>query len=80
MASLTLLRRPGIAGAAVAAASRSRSAIQRLTSRLLSGNRGAQLPQRASVVVCGGGAIGTSVAYHLSKAGVSDVVLLESGR
>ena len=35
------------------------------------------LPQRAQVVVVGGGAIGTSVAYHLTKVGVRDVVLLE---
>jgi 4-methylaminobutanoate oxidase (formaldehyde-forming) len=35
------------------------------------------LPQRAQVVVVGGGAIGTSVAYHLTKLGVRDVVLLE---
>jgi 4-methylaminobutanoate oxidase (formaldehyde-forming) len=35
------------------------------------------IPQRAQVVVIGGGAIGTSVAYHLTKLGVTDVVLLE---
>ena len=35
------------------------------------------LPARAQVVVVGGGAIGTSVAYHLTKMGVRDVVLLE---
>ena len=35
------------------------------------------LPARAQVVVIGGGAIGTSVAYHLTKLGVTDVVLLE---
>jgi heterotetrameric sarcosine oxidase gamma subunit len=35
------------------------------------------LPQRAQVVVVGGGASGTSIAYHLTKLGVSDVVLLE---
>jgi heterotetrameric sarcosine oxidase gamma subunit len=35
------------------------------------------IPQRAQVVVIGGGAIGTSVAYHLTKLGVNDVVLLE---
>jgi len=34
-------------------------------------------PQRAQVVVVGGGAIGTSVAYHLTKLGVREVVLLE---
>ena len=35
------------------------------------------IPQRAQVVVIGGGAIGTSTAYHLNKAGITDVVLLE---
>jgi sarcosine oxidase subunit beta len=35
------------------------------------------LPPRASVVVVGGGVIGLSTAYHLARAGVSDVVLLE---
>ncbi len=39
--------------------------------------RPADLPRRASVVVIGGGVIGCSVAYHLARAGVSDVVLLE---
>ncbi|WP_426504067.1 GcvT family protein [Dactylosporangium sp. McL0621] len=38
------------------------------------------LPQRAHVVVVGGGVIGTSVAYHLAKAGVRDVLLLERDR
>ncbi|WP_236795272.1 FAD-binding oxidoreductase [Amycolatopsis sp. GM8] len=37
------------------------------------------LPDRASVVVIGGGVIGTSVAFHLAEAGVPDVVLLERG-
>jgi 4-methylaminobutanoate oxidase (formaldehyde-forming) len=35
------------------------------------------LPARAQVVVIGGGAIGTSTAYHLTKLGITDVVLLE---
>jgi glycine cleavage system aminomethyltransferase T/glycine/D-amino acid oxidase-like deaminating enzyme len=35
------------------------------------------LPDRARVVVVGGGVIGTSVVYHLAKMGVKDVVLLE---
>src|SRR5918998_5905406 len=33
--------------------------------------------ERASVVIVGGGAIGTSVAFHLAEAGVEDVLLLE---
>ncbi len=37
----------------------------------------AQLPQKANVVIVGGGVIGCSLAYHLSKLGWSDVVLLE---
>ncbi|WP_375254636.1 FAD-dependent oxidoreductase [Yoonia sp.] len=37
----------------------------------------ATLPKHARVVVVGGGVIGCSVAYHLSKLGWKDVVLLE---
>ncbi|GAA1005830.1 FAD-dependent oxidoreductase [Acrocarpospora pleiomorpha] len=37
------------------------------------------LPDSASVVVIGGGVIGTSIAFHLAEAGVTDVVLLERG-
>ena len=37
------------------------------------------LPPTADVVVIGGGAIGTSIAFHLAEAGVRDVVLLERG-
>ena len=36
-----------------------------------------ELPDKARVVVVGGGVIGCSVAYHLAKIGWSDVVLLE---
>ena len=39
-----------------------------------------QLPDRAQVVVIGGGVIGTSVAYHLTKLGYTDVVLVEQGQ
>ncbi len=35
------------------------------------------IPARAQVVVVGGGVIGCSIAYHLTKIGVTDVVLLE---
>jgi glycine cleavage system T protein len=38
------------------------------------------LPDRAQVVVVGGGIIGCSVAYHLAKRGVTDVLVLEQGR
>ncbi len=38
------------------------------------------LPDRAQIVVIGGGVIGTSVAYHLTKLGRTDVVLLEQGQ
>ena len=41
------------------------------------GARSIDLPARAGAVVVGGGASGTSVAYHLAKLGVQDVVLLE---
>ena len=36
-----------------------------------------ELPRRAGAVVIGGGVIGCSVAYHLARDGVADVVLLE---
>jgi len=39
-----------------------------------------ELPDRAQVVIIGGGVIGTSVAYHLTKLGLTDVVLLEQGQ
>jgi 4-methylaminobutanoate oxidase (formaldehyde-forming) len=35
------------------------------------------LPSSARVVVIGGGIVGSSIAYHLAKRGVEDVVLLE---
>jgi glycine cleavage system T protein len=35
------------------------------------------LPKRTRVVIVGGGVIGCSVAYHLAKLGLSEVVLLE---
>jgi heterotetrameric sarcosine oxidase gamma subunit len=38
------------------------------------------LPSRARVVIIGGGVIGTSVAYHLTAMGCSDVLLLEQGQ
>ena len=36
-----------------------------------------KLPPKAQVVIIGGGIVGCSIAYHLAKRGVDDVVLLE---
>ncbi|HEY6567821.1 MAG TPA: FAD-dependent oxidoreductase [Actinomycetota bacterium] len=36
-------------------------------------------PSRAQVVIVGGGIIGSSIAYHLTKLGLTDVVVLERG-
>src|SRR5512143_4329456 len=38
------------------------------------------VPSQARVVVIGGGIVGCSTAYHLTKLGVADVVLLEQGQ
>ena len=38
------------------------------------------LPGHSRVVICGGGVVGCSVAYHLAKLGWNDIVLLEQGR
>jgi glycine cleavage system aminomethyltransferase T/glycine/D-amino acid oxidase-like deaminating enzyme len=38
-----------------------------------------QLPSRAQVVVIGGGVMGVSTAYHLTKLGWRDVIVLEQG-
>jgi len=35
--------------------------------------------ERASVVIVGGGVMGTSIAFHFAEAGVEDVLLLERG-
>ena len=39
----------------------------------------AELPSRASVVIIGGGVMGLSTAFHLARAGVRDLVLVERG-
>ena len=38
------------------------------------------LPTQARVVIVGGGIVGCSVAYHLTKLGWRDVVVIEQGR
>jgi heterotetrameric sarcosine oxidase gamma subunit len=40
----------------------------------------APLPDRAQVVVVGGGVAGSSIAYHLAGMGITEVVLLERAR
>ena len=40
----------------------------------------AVLPDRAQVVIVGGGIVGCSVAYHLTRRGITDVVLIEQSR
>ncbi len=35
------------------------------------------LPPRADVIIVGGGIVGASIAYHLTKVGITNVVLLE---
>ncbi len=36
-------------------------------------------PSQAAIVIIGGGVMGCSIAYHLAKEGVTDVVMLEKG-
>ena len=38
------------------------------------------LPDRAQVVIVGGGIVGCSIAYHLTRRGLTDVLLLEQGQ
>lgn len=37
------------------------------------------VPERAEIAIVGGGVIGLSIAYHLAKLGLDDVVVLERG-
>src|SRR5271169_2853846 len=47
------------------------------TEPVAAGAVAARIPDRARVVIVGGGVIGCSIAYHLAHLGWSDVVLLE---
>ena len=38
------------------------------------------LPTHAEIIIVGGGIAGCSTAYHLAKAGKTDVLLLEQGK
>ena len=44
------------------------------------GPRMSELPSSAKIVIIGGGIVGCSVAYHLGKMGLTDVLLLERGK
>ena len=37
------------------------------------------VPDRAEIVIVGGGVIGLSIAYHLARRGMADVVVVEKG-
>jgi heterotetrameric sarcosine oxidase gamma subunit len=39
-----------------------------------------ELPSSAKIVIVGGGIVGCSVAYHLGRMGLTDVLLLEQGK
>ncbi|HKZ95373.1 MAG TPA: FAD-binding oxidoreductase, partial [Hyphomicrobiaceae bacterium] len=39
-----------------------------------------ELPSSAKIVIVGGGIVGCSVAYHLGKMGITDVLLVERGK
>ena len=39
-----------------------------------------ELPSSAKIVIIGGGIVGCSVAYHLGKMGLTDVLLIERGK
>jgi heterotetrameric sarcosine oxidase gamma subunit len=43
-------------------------------------SRGNDLPDRAQVVIIGGGIMGASVAYHLTRLGRTDIALIEQGQ
>ncbi len=44
------------------------------------GRPAAKLPDRTEVLVVGGGIVGCSVAYHLTRRGVTDVTIIEQGK
>ncbi len=41
--------------------------------------RGGPVPERAEIAIVGGGVMGLSIAYHLARRGLEDVVVLERG-
>lgn len=53
---------------------------RKLSSEIDTTTNNGEVPSSSQVVICGGGVIGCSIAYHLAKCGWNDVVLLEQGR
>ena len=67
----------------IARAGRTMTAMERLANRDLdvaSVLPASPLPPQARVVIVGGGIIGASIAYHLTRRSEKDVVMLERGR
>ncbi|KAI8483162.1 hypothetical protein Bbelb_390440, partial [Branchiostoma belcheri] len=91
MASAIMLKGLSLAAAAVRGGSRPQSlfaacklhttssspSTANSEDRATSGPLGKRLKDQAETVIIGGGCVGTSLAYHLAKAGQKDVVLLE---
>ncbi|XP_066273140.1 dimethylglycine dehydrogenase, mitochondrial-like [Branchiostoma lanceolatum] len=91
MASAIMLKGLGLAAAAARGGPRlqslfaacklhttsSSSSTANSEDRASSGPLGKRLKDQAETVIIGGGCVGTSLAYHLAKAGQKDVVLLE---
>jgi glycine cleavage system aminomethyltransferase T/glycine/D-amino acid oxidase-like deaminating enzyme len=48
-----------------------------ITSTSVESTRAAALPDRTQVLIIGGGVIGCSIAYHLTRRGITDVTLVE---
>ena len=44
---------------------------------MASATKAKKVPGKADVVIVGGGVIGCAIAYHLTKIGITNVVLLE---
>jgi len=51
-----------------------------MTEQNAEGTTRSGVPDRTEVLIVGGGIIGCSVAYHLTRRGVTDVTLIEQGR
>ena len=50
------------------------------TTAAATGGNQPRVPERAQVVIVGGGIVGCSIAYHLTRRGITDVVILEQNQ